>query len=571
MLGGRYRVERELGRGGMAKVYRGEDTVLGRTVAIKVLAPQYADDPNFVTRFRREAQAAARLSNQNLVSVFDTGSDDGVHFIVMEFVEGKTLADYLSGGGRIMPDRAIDIASDVCRALEAAHAQGVIHRDIKPGNIMLDQRGDVKVTDFGIARVTTNETVAQTAAVLGTASYLSPEQAQGQPVDARSDIYSLGCVLFEMVTGRPPFQGDSPVTVASKQVLEQPAAPSRLNPDVSPDLEAVILRAMAKNPANRYQSAHEMREDLDRVRRGLPVQATPVLPADAGTTQVIQRRPAAQTAVLPPMEPEPPRSRWWIPVLVTLLILGILAAVLFVLARNLLQDEGDDLVAVPDVTGMRFAAARAILEDRGFVVVDPPLSEPAEDHPDEVPGTVVAQDPQADEEVAEGTEVTLTIVARPEQVEIPDLEGESPEDAAAALEELGLVPVGPVSQASDTIEEGLVIGTQPPAGTSVDPESEVTIIVSSGSGQVEVPDVRCLPVDAALNQLDNEGLEGFVSEERRPTSCPTPDMVAEQTPLPGSFLDPGDTVTLFLGEESEPTGPTGPTGATGETGDNDRR
>jgi serine/threonine-protein kinase len=271
------------------------------------------------------------------------------------------------------------------------------------------------------------------------------------------------------------------------------------------------------------------------------------------------------------MEPEPPRSRWWIPVLVTLLILGILAAVLFVLARNLLQDEGDDLVAVPDVTGMRFAAARAILEDRGFVVVDPPLSEPAEDHPDEVPGTVVAQDPQADEEVAEGTEVTLTIVARPEQVEIPDLEGESPEDAAAALEELGLVPVGPVSQASDTIEEGLVIGTQPPAGTSVDPESEVTIIVSSGSGQVEVPDVRCLPVDAALNQLDNEGLEGFVSEERRPTSCPTPDMVAEQTPLPGSFLDPGDTVTLFLGEESEPTGPTGPTGATGETGDNDRR
>ena len=566
MLGGRYRVERELGRGGMAKVYRGEDTVLGRTVAIKILAPQYADDPNFVTRFRREAQAAARLSNQNLVSVFDTGSDDGVHYIVMEFVEGKTLADYLSGGGRIMPERAIDIATDVCRALEAAHAQGVIHRDIKPGNIMLDQRGDVKVTDFGIARVTTNETVAQTAAVLGTASYLSPEQAQGQPVDARSDLYSLGCVLFEMVTGRPPFQGDSPVAVASKQVLEQPPSPSKLNPDVSPDLDAVILRAMAKNPANRYQSAEEMRADLDRVRRGLPVEATPLLPAEPGTTQVIQRQPSAQTAVLPPMGPEPPRSRWWIPVLVTLLILGILAAVLFVLARSLLEDDGDDLVAVPDVTGMRFSAARAVLEDRGFVVVDPPLSEPAEDHPDEAPGTVIAQDPPAEEEVAEGTEITLTIVARPEQVEIPDLEGQSLEDAQAALEALELVPIGPVSQASDTIEEGLVIGTQPPAGTSVDPESEVTIIVSSGSGQVEVPDVRCLPVDAALNQLDNEGLEGFVSEERRPTSCPTPDMVAEQTPLPGSFLDPGNTVTLFLGEEPEPTGPTGPTGGTGPTG-----
>ncbi|HEX5627551.1 MAG TPA: protein kinase, partial [Actinomycetota bacterium] len=219
-LGGRYRVERELGRGGMAKVFLGSDTVLGRTVAVKVLAPQFADDDGFVMRFRREAQAAASIGHPHIVSVFDTGSDDGVHFIVMEYVEGRTLAEILAGGGRILPDRAIDIAIDVCGALEAAHAQGVIHRDIKPGNIMLNPRGEVKVTDFGIARVTTTaDTVAQTAAILGTASYLSPEQAQGQPVDGRSDIYSLGCVLYEMVTGRPPFLGDSPVAVASKQVL----------------------------------------------------------------------------------------------------------------------------------------------------------------------------------------------------------------------------------------------------------------------------------------------------------------------------------------------------------------
>ena len=346
MLGGRYRVEHELGRGGMAKVYRGEDTVLGRTVAIKVLAPQYADDPNFVTRFRREAQAAARLSNQHVVSVFDTGSDDGVHFIVMEFVEGRTLAEFLTGGGRIMPERAIDIAIDVCRALEAAHAQGVVHRDIKPGNIMLNAAGEVKVTDFGIARVvTTAETVAQTAAVLGTASYLSPEQAQGQPVDGRSDLYSLGCVLYEMVTGRPPFLGDSPVAVASKQVLEQPVPPSRLNRDVSPDLDAVILRALAKNADNRYQSAEEFRHDLERVRRGLPVEATPLLPATpaAGTTRVIHHdvAPAHRTAVL---EPEPAieeRSRWWIPVLVTLLILAVLGVFLWLLATNLLKDDGN--------------------------------------------------------------------------------------------------------------------------------------------------------------------------------------------------------------------------------------
>jgi len=299
--------------------------VLGRTVAVKVLAPQFADDDGFVQRFRREAQAAASIGHPHIVSVFDTGSDGGVHYIVMEYVEGRTLAEFLAGGGRILPDRAIDIAMDVCQALEAAHARGVIHRDIKPGNIMLNERGDVKVTDFGIARMTTTaDTIAQTAAVLGTASYLSPEQAQGQPVDGRSDIYSLGCVLYEMVTGRPPFLGDSPVTVASKHVLEQPASPSKVNRDVSSDLDSVILRALSKNPANRYQSAEEFRADLERIRRGLLVEAAPLLPSDAvGATQVLQRAPAS-TAVLPPTGPEPRRSRWWAPVVVTLLILGVL-------------------------------------------------------------------------------------------------------------------------------------------------------------------------------------------------------------------------------------------------------
>ncbi|MGH2671822.1 MAG: Stk1 family PASTA domain-containing Ser/Thr kinase, partial [Actinomycetota bacterium] len=416
---GRYRVEQELGRGGMAKVYRGEDTVLGRTVAIKILAPQFADDQDFVHRFRREAQAAARISNHNLVSVFDTGSDDGVHFIVMEYVDGRTLADLIAGGGRILPDRAIEIAIDVCRALEAAHAQGVIHRDIKPGNIMLDEKGHVKVTDFGIARVvSTAETIAQTAAVLGTASYLSPEQAQGQPVDGRSDLYSLGCVLFEMVTGRAPFLGDSPVAVASKHVLEQPTPPSRLNPDVSPDLDAVILRALAKNPANRYQTAEEFREDLERVRRGLPVNATPLLPA--GTTQVIDR-PASRTAVLPPTErhePEPERSNWWVPVLVTLLILGLLALVLFLIAQSLLDDEPPvaPLVTVPDVVGDPRRQAEQEIRDAGLEVGEI-TQVPAEDETQE-PGTVVEQDPPADEQVEEGTPVDLTVVEQLELVAI---------------------------------------------------------------------------------------------------------------------------------------------------------
>ena len=399
VLGGRYRVERELGRGGMAKVFQGTDTVLGRQVAVKILAPQFADDESFVQRFRREAQAAARLSNPNVVSVFDTGADGGVHFIVMEYVEGRTLADYLAGGGRIMPDRAIEVAEAVCGALSAAHAQGVIHRDIKPGNIMLTPAGQVKVADFGIARMTmTAETVAQTAAVLGTASYLSPEQAQGQPVDGRSDIYSLGCVLYEMVTGRPPFLGDSPVTVASKQVLEQPVTPSKLNGDVTPDLDAVILRALAKNPANRYQSAEELRADLDRARRGLPVEATPLL-APPATTQVIAGPP--RTQVMPPVEPEE-GSRWWVPVIVIGIILLAIAALLWLFASDVLngKEEGSPtpvLVQVPNVIGERVREAEQILLDEGLTVAEDRIEQPIEDPATQEPGMGVRQDPSAGE------------------------------------------------------------------------------------------------------------------------------------------------------------------------------
>ena len=570
MLGGRYRVENELGRGGMAKVYRGQDTVLGRTVAIKILAPQYAEDQGFVQRFRREAQAAARISNQTIVSVFDTGSDDGVHFIVMEYVEGRTLADYLTGGGRIMPDRAIDIAIDVARALEAAHTQGVIHRDIKPGNIMLDGQGDVKVTDFGIARVTaTAETVAQTAAVLGTASYLSPEQAQGQPVDVRSDIYSLGCVLFEMVTGRPPFPGDSPVTVASKHVLEQPTPPSQINQDVSPDLDAVILRALAKNPANRYQSATEMREDLERVKRGQPVEATPLLPAGLGTTQVIHRDQPAHTAVLPPTGPpeEEQRSRWWIPVLVTLLILGLLGIVLFFLAQSLLEDEEPlaQMVSVPNVVGDPRRVAEQEIREAGLEVGDI-VPAPAEDHPDEEPGTVIEQNPAADQQVPEGTEVILTVVGQPELVAVPDIpEGSSFEDAQSILAEAGLVAV-PQDQASDTVEEGDVIGTEPPAGTDVEPESDVQVLISTGPGTVAVPEVRCQSFPSAQNELSNAGLNPVISNETVEINpaCPLGNKVAAQDPGTGTEVDQGETVTLFRGAEPEPTGPTGATGATGD-------
>jgi len=557
-LGGRYRIERELGRGGMAKVFLGTDTVLGRTVAVKILAPQYADDEGFVQRFRREAQAAASITHPDIVSVFDTGSDDGIHFIVMEYVEGRTLAEILAGGGRILPDRAIDIAMDVCRALEAAHARGVIHRDIKPGNIMLDPRGDVKVTDFGIARVTTTaDTVAQTAAILGTASYLSPEQAQGQPVDGRSDIYSLGCVVYEMLTGRPPFLGDSPVAVASKQVLEQPVPPSRLNSDVTADLDAVILRALAKNPANRYQSAEEMRADLERAKRGLPVLATPLLAASA--TQVLDRPPAQTTQVLPP--PEPERGTNWVPIVVTLVLIALLGALLWFLAANVLNNDDQQtgvLVTVPNVVGEKRAQAITRLQDNGLEVgTITPV--PGADDTQE-PGTVLEQDPAAGDEVDRGTKVNLTIVAAPDQVPIPNLEGSSVEEAQATLVGLGLEPGGPVEEPSDTVPEGSVTRTDPATGQEVDPGSTVTIFVSSGPELVAVPEVRCQSFGSAQNELSQAELNSVISSDTVAVNpaCPLGNKVAAQDPGPGTQVEPGTTVTLFQGAE----GPTGPTGAT---------
>ena len=333
LLGERYEVLESAGAGGMAQVYRGTDTVLNRTVAIKVLGPQYAQDEGFVERFRREAQAAARLNHPNVVSVFDTGSDGPVHYIVMEYVAGRTLAQVLGAEGHLQPERAAEIAASVAGALSFAHAAGIVHRDVKPGNIMIAPSGEVKVMDFGIARAASSEPLTQTATVLGTASYLSPEQAQGGSVDARSDIYSLGVVLYESLTGQPPFQADSPVAVAYKHVQEAPVLPTEIMPGIPPDLEAVVLKAMAKNPANRYASAEEMREDLERFLSGRPVLATPVL-ADAATVAAPVGAGAAAVAEPTMMAAAPEglqrpagRSRWLVGLGAGLLI-GILVLVL---------------------------------------------------------------------------------------------------------------------------------------------------------------------------------------------------------------------------------------------------
>ncbi|HWH27528.1 MAG TPA: Stk1 family PASTA domain-containing Ser/Thr kinase, partial [Mycobacteriales bacterium] len=337
ILGGRYELGERIGRGGMAEVHRGVDVRLGRDVAVKVLRADLARDPSFQSRFRREAQAAASLNAPSIVAVYDTGEDGPpearVPYIVMEHVEGQTLRDVLVDGGRLMPERALEITADICGALDVAHRAGIVHRDIKPGNVMLTPAGEVKVMDFGIARAAadTSVTMTQTAAVIGTAAYLSPEQARGEHVDARSDLYSTGCLLYELLTGAPPFTGDSPVAVAYQHVREDPDPPSTYDPSISADVDAVVLKAMAKNPANRYQSALEMREDLLRAAGGQAVLATPVM--DAPTT-------LAPAAVVAPA-PRDQRSRRGLAYGLFALLLVAVALGVALLVRGVLGEDTD--------------------------------------------------------------------------------------------------------------------------------------------------------------------------------------------------------------------------------------
>jgi predicted Ser/Thr protein kinase len=332
ILSERYEIETTLGEGGMARVYRGTDGVLGRPVAIKVLADRYANDDTFVTRFRREAQAAAALNHPNVVSVFDTGDDGQAHYIVMEYVPGQTLADVLKREGPLDPDRAAGIAEDVATALQAAHERGLVHRDVKPGNVMIDPEGRTKVMDFGIARAAADDTLTQTGAVLGTAAYLSPEQARGDPVDARSDIYSLGAVLYEMLTGRPPFTGDSPVAIAYAHVNDPPDPPSAHRPGVPPELEAVTMRALAKDPNDRYGSAGEFRDAL-AAARGAGVSTEPI-GAAAGDTAVMPAPGATAPVSTEPVGP--PRRASWLPLA---LIAAAVLAVAGILALSLTGGE----------------------------------------------------------------------------------------------------------------------------------------------------------------------------------------------------------------------------------------
>ena len=485
LLGGRYELDGVVGRGGMAEVYRARDIRLDRIVAIKTLRTDLARDQIFQARFRREAQSAASLNHPSIVAVYDTGEDMAtgvpVPYIVMEYVDGRTVRDLLQEGHRLLPERSLEIIDGVLRALDYSHQAGIVHRDIKPGNVMVTRNGDVKVMDFGIARAMSDAqaTMTQTAQVIGTAQYLSPEQARGERVDSRSDLYSTGCLLYELLCGRPPFTGDSPVAIAYQHVRENPVPPSRVDPDVPAWADAIVLKAMAKAPADRYQTAADMRADLQRAASGMPVAAAPPTRFDMypqtqrmGTGTMM----AGPTSQIPPVEEYDyagrdydyagrggaggGTNRRWIPWVIGLvLVIAVVGGVAYYLLAG-----GGKMYAVPLVNGETVATAQAQIK---------------------------------------AAHLRSTVVNQP----------------------------------NSSINQGLVIRSSPPEGNNVPADTLVTLYVSSGPGKVSVPNVEGKQESAAATQLQSAGFT--VSVQQDTTSTQPAGTVVNQDPAAAPWWSPG--------------------------------
>jgi serine/threonine protein kinase len=540
-LGDRYELGEVLGYGGMAEVHRGRDIRLGRDVAVKTLRVDLAREPSFQARFRREAQSAASLNHPAIVAVYDTGESllDGVPvpYIVMEYVDGRTLRDVLKAERHIMPTRALEITAEILKALDYSHRNGIIHRDIKPANVMLTRSGEVKVMDFGIARsvAQASAAVTQTAAVIGTAQYLSPEQARGEQVDPRSDVYSTGCLLYELLTGAPPFTGDSAVAVAYQHVREDPIPPSRLNPDISPAIDAIVLKAMAKNPANRYQSAAEMREDIERALSGVPVLATPLL-----HDQTVSIEPVATDEFV---RRQPRGRRSLVYIMVVLIAIGMFILI-GVIARHLLETKHPVVtIPVPNVSGFSQADAIATLTNDGLnPVVQPGTSATV------AKGIVITENPPQGTPLPRNTNVTIYVSSGPQAVQVPDLTNQSLADAKSELTRdkltLGTTTLKDSPQSANT-----VLSQTPVAGATVNSGSAVNVVVASGNSTV--PDVRNLPLAEAEQALTSFGFN--YQEIDQPSSTLAPGLVINQSPAHDSPAKTGTVVKLFVSIAAPPS------------------
>jgi serine/threonine-protein kinase len=558
-FGGRYELGELIGYGGMAEVHRGRDLRLNREVALKVLRADLARDPSFLARFRREAHSAAGLNHPAIVSVYDTGEEIGADgapqpYIVMEFIEGRTLRDILRSEGRLPARRAMEITADVCGALDFSHRNGIVHRDIKPANVMITPAGAVKVMDFGIARAVADNsaTVTQTANVIGTAQYLSPEQARGETVDARSDIYSTGCLLYELVTGVPPFQGDSPVAVAYQHVRENPVLPSTRTPDIPRSVDSIVMKALAKNTMNRYQSAAEMRQDIQRALANQPVLAEAVM-TDAERTQFIARTPPPPVA-LPRRDeayvPVEDRSRrngliWLAVVLALLLVIGAASWLIFKY-RN--DSGGGKNVTIPaNIIGMEPNAAQDALSKLNLTPVEAEnsTSGPCDGGKTVKNGQVCRLDPKPGESVKEHTTVTYTVYA-PFTKQVPSVTGKSLNDAENTLNGAGFHNIK-VKKADTPDPANTVLSQDPAAFTSVSPNHVITLTVSTG--KVKMPTVTGLTFEQAQAKLNQAG---FTHIQVPPPTTPTTDQskdgkVALQSPTGGLAypLDTQITLTVF--------------------------
>jgi beta-lactam-binding protein with PASTA domain/predicted Ser/Thr protein kinase len=547
LLGDRYLVGELLGFGGMAEVHRGRDRRLGRDVAIKLLRTDLARDETFQIRFRREAQNAAALNHPAIVAVYDTGEEiaptgETIPYIVMEYVNGLTFKEVLTAEGRLMPRRALEVTADICAALEFSHRHGIIHRDIKPGNVMLTQTGQVKVMDFGIARALASgaTTMTQTSAVIGTAQYLSPEQARGEAVDARSDVYATGCVLYELLVGQPPFVGDNPVSVAYQHVREDPKPPSDSNRDVTPDIDAVVLKALAKNRANRYQSAAEMRGDVLRAAAGRPVLATPVMremdhpPLPPQPPRVVGNR---QTGTMARVG-GPQRRRTSTGALVALTILGILA--IMALGAGLYLAGRPQMSPVPNLIGTTRAEADALLgqvklNGKGTVVANGSCTK----------DKVFDQDPKAGEQLEQGKIVSYSICGGPGTANVPQLLGLDQAHAEKAVRDAGLNPA--VVKIDGLVDQkDKVIKAEPAEGTPIPKGQTVTISLSLGN-QNKVPDVKGLDENTAKQRLAQAGFTNVRTAINNDPPAGYAGKAIVTTPQAGTVSKLSETITIQVG------------------------
>ncbi|WP_395310811.1 Stk1 family PASTA domain-containing Ser/Thr kinase [Mycobacterium sp. AMU20-3851] len=540
----RYQLGEILGFGGMSEVHRARDLRLHRDVAIKILRADLARDPNFSQRFRREAKHTAALNHPSIVAVYDTGEaqtqNGKLPFLVMEYVDGITVGKLIQRQGALPPQRALAVIADVCTALEFSHSRGIVHRDIKPANIMITPAGTVKVMDFGIARAmnaTTGDRLTATSAVVGTAQYFSPEQARGHEVDARTDVYSLGCVLYEMLTGQALFTGDTPLSVAYQHVREQPVPPSQRRSGLSPDIDAVVLKALAKKPEKRYQSAAEMRADLLRVSRGNPPAASAMPAADTDETPDAH---GPRTLQMPVQTPRTGSRRWLIAGAVAAVALLVFAGVYLVGAMNRVQ--------VPDVHGLAQQDAVSRLQEQG-------LSPQLETRPDGSveSGRVIGTDPAAGASVSAGSDITVDVSTGPEQRRIPDVSRLSYSEAVRTLRDAGFENVRRMPQASTAEELDRVVGTMPAAQQDAATSNEIVILVGSGPSARQVPDVTGQNVEQATRNL---GTAGFTTILQADADSVLPaGQVAGTDPPAGASVASDAPITLKVSRGNQITMP----------------